>query len=260
MPIIMSKSFGPTSTTDDTVTTIGSAYQFPSTVDVTCTKIRLAYGETTATIEVAGHIIIVVPGVPGSPFCYAFGNAGGGAAADRSQTKAEEIDCRIPIPRNTTVTVKALTAEEVAEVTISLLCEPGCNKDGGEMTLMAGGTGADGTADVALSLTANAKATALGATGLTPYRNGMLRRIRFAAGNLVDSKSASGVLALVISGYPLPLEFACGKGNGGDTSGQIGETDVINNLGVPVVANSAITITWTGAEVDVSATVSLHCD
>jgi hypothetical protein len=257
--MLLAKTFGPTSSTDDTVTTIGSAYQFPAKAFI-CKMLRLAYGEITATIEVSGHLIITVPGVTGSPFCYCFGNSGGGAANDRTQTKAEEIPCSIPIPPNTSVTVKVLTAEEVAEITVTMICEEGGGQ--AEMTLMAGGTGQDPAADTALALTQNAKAAALGATGLTPWRDGVIRAIRFSAGNLVDSKATSGILTISVAGYPYPLEFAVGKGNGGDTSGTIGETDTIylRGSGIPIKANSAVTVTVTMAEASVSATVSLHCD
>lgn len=257
--IVLSKSFGPTSTTDNTLTTIGSSYQFPGQ-GFTVKKIRLAYGEITATIEVAGHLIIIVPGQKGSPFVYAFGNGGGGAANDRAQTKAEEILCNIPIPPNVTVTVKALTAEEVAEVTVSLMCEPGGNAGREEMTISVGGTGQDPTADTALTLTQNALLTNIGACGLTPYRDGIIRKIRAAAGNLVDSKASSGIISLTISGYPYPLEFAIGKGNGGDTSGVPGETDEITGLNLPIKANSALVVSVTMAEGTVSATASLHCE
>lgn len=260
MAIVGSKVFGPTSTTDDTVTTIGSEYKTPmSTGNLTITRMRLAYGEITATVEVSGHLFVIVPGVIGSPFCYAFGNSGGGAANDRTQTKAEIIDCRIPVPAGTGITIKALTAEEVAEVTVSCAFEPGLQSP--EMTLEVGGTGQDPAADTALALTTNAKAVGIGVTnGLVPWRDGIIRSMRFSCGNLVDSKAASGYISLSIPAYPLPIEFAIGKGNGGDTSGTIGETDVITNLAIPVKKSDTITASVTMAEAGVSASLSLQCD
>lgn len=252
-----SKAFGPTSTTDDVLTTIGAAYQFPAVEDFTITEVRISYGQTTNANEAAALLMLVVPGVTGSPFVFAFGNGAGGATNSNNQ-KAEEIKVRVPVPRNTTVTVKVISAEQLTDVIVSLGCEPGLQAP--EMTLCAGGAGQDTTADTLLALSANAKVTVVGCPGLVPFRDSTIRRIRIAGSGVVDAKVGSGILYLTVAGYPYPLEFAFGKGSGGAATSSVSDADEIKDLEIPIRASSTIGISVLTAEIMLSVTVSIDCD
>lgn len=259
MAVVFSKSFGPTSTTDDTVTTIGSTYQFPANYALSIEEIRISYAQATNANEAAGLIIIDIKGVIGNPFIYAFGNGAGGAT-NSNNSSAEKIRPTnpIPVPPNTTVTVKVISAEQLTDVIVSLSCGLGSGKH--PMTLFAGGAGQDTTADTSLALTANAKVTALGGVGLVPFRDSVIRKIRFASSGVVDAKAQTAIITLTVSGYPFPLEFAMGKGSGGAATSSISDADEINGLAIPIKANSTIGVNVLSSEITLSATVSLECD
>jgi hypothetical protein len=254
--IVMSKAFGPTDSVADTVTTIGSAYQFPQ-YDMTVKRILIGYGNVVNAKESAGVVIVQVPSQVGSPYVFAFGGGAGGAT-NSNNTVAELIDCEIPVPKNVQVTVKVITSEAFKDVTVSLSCVAGLGKP--HQILCAGGAGQDTTADTLLALSLNAKLEAIGVTGLTPYQNDIVRRIRISGSGVVDGKAASGILYLTVKGYPLPLEFAFGLGSGGSTTSSSSWATEIKDLNIRIAANSTVGVSVITAEVLLSATVTLHCD
>lgn len=256
---VMSKAFGPTDSVADTLTTVGSAWQVPAfngqNVQYTITSIRVAKGNVVNAKECAGFIAVLVDGVAGSPFAYAYGNGAGGAT-NSGNMAAEPVPCRIPISSGQTVTVKVLDAEVAKDVIVSLFCEAGKQGEP-EYTLCAGGAGQDTTADTALTLTVNGKL--VGPT-MTPFKNMILRKIRIAGSGVVDAKAGSGKLVLTVAGHPVPLEFAFGNGPGGATLSGPAWADVIDNLAVALTQNNTIIAQVTTSEVMLSVSVSLLCD
>ena len=251
--IVLSKVFGPTDSVADTLTTIGSAYQFPAEgPGWTIEEIQVSKGNVVNAKECAGFIVVDAPGISGSPFAFAYGNGAGGAT-NSSNKAAEQISCQIGVGPNQQVTMKVLDAEIAKDVTVSIGCSAG--KKPSMFTLAAGGAGQDSTADAALTLTVNAKL--LGAN-LTPFRDGILRQVRFAGSGVVDAKAGSGKLVIEINGYKWPVEFAVGSGPGGATLGAHADADVINNLAIPLKASSAIVVKLTSAEIVLSASASLQ--
>jgi hypothetical protein len=253
--ICMSKVFGPTDSVADTLTALAPAagYQFPAGKSFTIVQIRVGKGNVVNAKECSGFISINIPGVVGTPFAFAYGNGIGGAT-NSNNSAAEDINVNIPVPPNSIVTVLVLDAEAAKNVTVSLMCQQG-GGNAAMFTLAAGGAGQDTAAATAYTLTVNAK---LLGPNMTPFRGGVIRQIRFAGSGAVDAKAATAKLVLEISGYPDPLEFAVGKGPGGATLGTQSDADVIEDLAIPIAANSTIVAKVTSAEIMLSASLSMQ--
>jgi hypothetical protein len=251
MADILSKVFGPTDSVADTLTALIPTAGYQAPMDMTITRLRVGKGNVVNAKECAGFITVTVDGVVGSPFAVAYGNGQGGAS-NSSSIAAEEIPVQIPVPKNSMVIVKVLDAEVAKDFTVAIMCSAGLSNP--MMTMCAGGAGQDTTADTALTLTENAK---LLGSKMTPFRNGRIKTIRFCGAGVIDAKAGSAKLALEISGYPYPLEFAVGGGPSGATLGVQAPTDVINGLDIPVSQNSTVVAKVTSAEIMLSASVSL---
>lgn len=239
MGYAFSKIFGGTNSVANTKTTVGSTYVIPPG-QYTIHKLHVGKGNVVNAKENAGFITVEVTGVDGT-YVYAYGNGVGGAT-NSSDTPSETIDCRIPAPGGGTMTVSVTDAEAATDVHVSADFFTGQVRVDSYNT---GGAGKDPAA-----------ATLLEIGTITPTKAGTIKQIRYACGQLVDAKSASGKLEILVPGLAGPYEFAVGSGSGGATLGGAAPADVFD-VNIPVKANTIITINVLYGDAMDSASVSL---
>lgn len=235
-----SKAFGPTSSVAGTKTGIGSTYVIRPGGPYTIKKLYLAKGNVVNAKERAGIVHIELTGVDGT-YEYATSNGVGGATNSHAIGR-EEIDCLIPAPSGSTMTVSITDAENATA------CLVGADfyDDGGRVdSYSAGGAGVDPAA-----------ATLKEIGTISVVRAGAIVQIRYACGNIVDAKSASGKLEILVPGQAGPFEYVVGDGVGGATLGGPGHADVFN-VNIPVTLNATITCNVTYTDATDSATISL---
>lgn len=240
-----SKAFGPTDSVAGTKTAIGSTFTIPPDENGNAQKLhihelRVSKGNVVNAKELAGVVIVEVSGQNGT-FEYAYGNGVGGATNSHAHA-AEKIKCRIPAPSGSIVTVSITDAE------VATACIVSCEFWTGEERVdsySAGGAGVDPAA-----------ATLKEIGTVTVNRAGRIKEIRFACGNIVDAKSPSGKLELIVPGQTGPFEWAVGTGAGGATLGGPGDADVIE-CDIAVGVNAIITCNVTYTDATDSATISL---
>lgn len=246
MAYLFSKVIGPTDSVAGTKTAVGTAYVIPPGAGGHIHKLSVAKGNVVNAKECSGIIDVEVTSVDGT-YQYAYGNGAGGAT-NSSNMAAEPIDCRIPAPAGSTVTIYVTDAENAKDVTISFEIWTG---SGRVDSYEAGGAGSDTTAD-----------TELAVGNITVVnRPGRIKQIRFAGSGVVDAKAGSGKLVIDVPGNGLPQEFAIGNGPGGATLSGPAWADVFDvDIGVgrgPIPVNTIIAVKLTTAEVMLSATCSL---
>lgn len=247
MGYVFSKVFGPTDSVADTKTTVGSTYKIPPGGPFHIHKITVAKGNVVNAKECAGFIIAELTGVAGT-YEYAYGN-GAGAATNAGNMAAEPIECRIPAPSGSTLTVSVKDAEVAKDVTVSVEFWSGREELNSYST---GGAGKDTTADTELTV----------GTIVVTQRPGRIKQIRFAGSGVVDAKAGSGKLVIEVPGQPYDQEFAVGNGPGGATlSGpawaDVHDVDIGTRGHASIPLNTTITVKLTTGEVMLSASVSL---
>lgn len=234
-----SKVFGPTDSVAGTKTAIGSTYVIkPGQYGIHF--IHVAKGNVVNAKELAGVVTIEITGVDGT-YEYAYGNGVGGATNSHAGPN-EKIECRIPAPGGATITVSITDAEVATACVVSLDFYTGGERADSYAT---GGAGKDPAA-----------ATELEVGTVTITRGGRIKQIRYACGNLVDAKSASGKLVLEVPGLAGPFEYAVGLGAGGAALGGPGPADVFD-VDIPVGTNVIVTFKVTYTDAMDSATVSI---
>lgn len=240
-----SEVFGPTDSVAGTKTTVGTANTQLRPNACHIYKLRVAKGNVVNAKECAGVITVEANGLDGT-FEYAYGNGAGGAT-NSGNSPAEEIDCSIPIPKGSKITVSVTDSEIAKDVTVSTMFYEGTGKRVDSYS--TGGAGHDTTADT--------EYTSL--TAITPTRKGTIREIRISGSGVVDAKAGSGKLELDIPGIKGPFNYAFGNGPGGATLSGPAFADVIDlPNGIPVDANVAISPKAITAEVLLSLTVSIQ--
>ena len=235
-----SKVFGPTDSVANTKTAIGSTYVIPPG-SYCIKKLHVGKGNVVNAKECPGVVIVEVTGVDGT-YKYAYGNGTGGATNGGPSIGAEPIECRIPAPGGATITVSITDAEAATAALVSLDFHDGSERVD---SYSAGGAGIDPAA-----------ATELSVGTVTVTRAGRIKQIRYACGQIVDAKSASGKLLLEVPGVAGPFEFAVGNGCSGATLGGPAFADVID-VDIPVGTNVIVTAKVTYTDAMDSATVSL---
>lgn len=242
MGFAFSKAFGPTdSTTASVKTTIGSTYLIPPGQYV-IKKIRIGKGQVTNGEPCVGEVEIEVTRVPGT-FQYAYGNGSGGATNSGTNGPAEQIECSIPAPGGSRLTVSVTDPDDAKDVTISLEFYTGSGP-----RVDSYGVGADG-ADTAAD-------TLLAVGTVVIHRAGRIKQIRVAGSGVTDAKAGTGILSIAVPGLPGPYEYAIGNGPGGATLGGPQHADVIDT-DIPVGLNVTVTINLTTAEIMVAPHVSI---
>lgn len=247
------KLFGPTDSVAQVIaegrkkTQIGSDYILPPGGPFHIHKMIVAKGNVVNAKECAGIVEIHVTGVDGT-YEYAYGNGSGGATNSAQNIAAEPIDCRIPAPSGSTLSVYVNDAEIAKDVTISVIFWDGVQRVD---SYAAGGGAVDATADTELSFS----------TITIVSKPGRIKQIRFAGSGVADAKAASAQLVVEVPGEGLPQEFAVGNGPGGATLGGAAHADVIDvDIGVgrgAIPVNTVIAIKLTAAEDLKSPTVSI---
>lgn len=240
MGYAFSKSFGPTDSVAGTKTAIGSTYVIRPHGPYTIQKLRVAKGNVVNAKELAGVVHVSITGVDGT-YEYAYGNGVGGAAS-QGAGPAEEIECRIPAPSGGTITVSITDAEAATAAIVSADFYTGTQRVD---SYSAGGAGIDPAA-----------ATEKEIGTMTVTRAGRIKQIRYACGNIVNAKSASGKLVLEVPDVAGPFEFAVGSGAGGATIAGPHDADVID-VDIPVGVNTIITANVTYTDATDSATISI---
>lgn len=235
-----SKVFGPTDSVANTKTTVGSTYVIPPGQHM-ITKLRVSKANVVNGKECSGVITIEITGVDGT-YQYAYGNGTGGATNGGPAGPAEEIECRIPAPAGATLTVSVTDAEVATAVLVS------CDFFSGSQRIDSYATGGAGKDPAA--------ATELTVGTVTLTKTGRIKQIRYACGQVVDAKSASGKLVLDVPGLAGPFEYAIGNGASGATLGGAALADVID-VDIPVGVNVVVTVKVTYTDAMVSATISL---
>lgn len=237
-----SKVFGPTDSVAATKTALAptAGYVIPPGT-YTIRKLRVAKGNVVNAKECAGVITVEITGVDGT-YKYAYGNGTGGATNGGPGISAEPIECRIPAPGGATMTVSVTDAEVATAVLVSADFF-----DGNERidSYSAGGAGLDPAA-----------ATELTVGTITVTKAGRIKQIRYACGQLVDAKSASGKLLVEVPGVAGPFEYAVGNGCSGATLGGAAWADVLD-VDIPVGTNVVVTFKVTYTDAMDSATVSI---
>lgn len=180
---------------------------------------------------------------------YDFAYGGGlGGATNSGNTAPNSIDMSIPAPGNTNVVVYVLsaTAEITCEVSLQFRQAAG---NANFRTMAAGGVSANGDT-AALTEESFSVSSKLLRASLTPDHEGKIYQIRLAGGSVVDAKSGTGYIRLLIPNEAGPFEYAFNTDNGGAATGGPGQAEVINiPEGIPVHANSTIDIKITTLEV-----------
>lgn len=239
MGFAFSKVVGPTASVAGTKTTVGSTFVIPPG-NFHVHSMRVSKGNVVNAKEIVGTIEVECTGVDGT-YQYVQGNGVGGATNSHA-IDAEKIDCRIPAPGGGTMTVSITDAENATAAIVSLSFWTGSQRVDSYAT---GGAGKDPAA-----------ATLLEIGTITPTKSGRIKQIRYGCGNIVDAKSASGKLEILVPGLTGPFEFAVGTGVGGATLGGPGHADVID-IDIPVGKNTIITCNVTYTDATDSATISL---
>lgn len=239
MGFAFSKAFGPTATTTASVkTTIGSTFTVPPG-SYGIKEIRIGKGLVVNAEPCCGEVEIEITGVDGT-FQYAYGNGTGGAT-NTQNGPAEKIQCSIPAPGGSVVTVSITDPDNAADAVVSLKFF-----SGSVPRIDSYGVGADGTdttADTELEI---------GTVQIT--KAGSIKQIRFSGSGITDAKAGTGILEIKVPGLAGPFEFAVGNGPGGATLGAISDADVID-VDIPVTLNATISIRVTTAE----AMIAPHC-
>jgi len=235
-----SKAFGPTDSVAGAKTAIGSTYVIPpGSFDIH--EITVSKGNVVNAKECAGVVIVEITGVNGT-FEYAYGNGTGGATNGGPGGPAEKIECRIPAPGGATITVSITDAENATACIVELDFYDGSERVDSYST---GGAGQDPAAGTELTVGT-----------ITVTKAGRIKQIRYACGQLVDAKSASGKLVLEVPGMAGPFEYAVGNGASGATLGGAALADV-KDVDIPVGTNVIITVKVTYTDAMDSATISL---
>lgn len=256
-----SKVFGPTDSVADTLTQVGSTYQLPPG-DWTIYKLLVAKGNVVNGKVNSGDILVKTVN---RSYFFAYGNGGGGATNNAQSGPAEPIECAIPAPGNTSVSVYVLDQDAAKNVTVAAQFGPAGVAVVGMLkanpatfrTLAAGGVGANGNTAAATeeSMTAQPKLTG---SNLQPELSGKIYQIRFAGTGVTDAKASTGMIKIFVPGQSGPYEYAVGNGPGGATLGGPQWGDCINiPEGIPVSANATIDVKITSAEIMLSPVVSL---
>lgn len=235
-----SKAFGPTDSAAGTKTAIGSTYKVPPKKGGHIHKLYVAKGNVVNAKENAGVVIVEVSGQDGT-FEYAYGNGVGGNASSGVNPR-EEIDCRIPVPDGSTITVSITDAENATAAIVSADIWDGVARID---SYSAGGAGVDPAA-----------ATLKAVGTIEPTKAGRIKQIRYACGNVVNAKSSSGKLEILVPGLAGPYEYAVGLGASAATIGNTAPADKFD-VDIPVTLNSTVTVNVTYTDATVSATVSL---
>jgi len=235
-----SKVFGPTDSAAGTKTAIGSTYVIPPG-NYAIHQLRVGKGNVTDATECAGVVIVEITGVDGT-YEYAYGNGTGATSHGGPATSAEKIECRIPAPGGATVTVSITDAENATKCLVQTDFW-----DGGERvdSYSTGGAGKDPAA-----------ATELTVGTITVTKAGRIKQIRYACGQIVDAKSAAGLLVVEVPGLAGPFEYVVGNGASGDTLGGAADADVVD-VDIPVGTNVIVTFKVTYTDAMDSATVSI---
>ena len=240
MPFAFSKVVGPTDSVAGTKTQIGSTYTVPPGGPYHIHMMRISKGNVVNAKEIVGSIDVEVSSVDGT-YQYVQGNGVGGATNSHA-IDAEKVDCRIPAPSGAEVKVYITDAENATACIISLEFWSGIQRVD---SYSAGGAGIDPAA-----------ATLKEIGTIKILKAGRIKQIRYGCGNIVDAKSASGKLELLVPAKAGPYEFAVGTGVGGATLGGPGHADVID-VDIPVTLNMIITCNVTYTDATDAATISL---
>jgi len=235
-----SKVLGPTDSVANTKTTVGSTYVIPPG-SFCIHELTVSKGNVVNAKECAGVIEVEITGVDGT-YQYAYGNGTGGATNGGPGGPGEKIECRIPAPGGATMTVSVLDAEVATAVLVSVAFWDGHERVDSYKT---GGAGKDPAA-----------ATELEVGTIKVTKAGRIKQIRYACGQLVDAKSASGKLVILVPGSAGPFEFAVGNGCSGATLGGAALADVFD-VDIPVTQNATLTFNVTYTDAMDSATVSI---
>jgi len=235
-----SKVFGPTDSVAGTKTAIGSTYVIPPG-NYVINQLVVSKGNVVNAKECAGVVIIEITGVNGT-YEYAYGNGTGGATNGGPGGPAEKIECRIAAPGGATITVSITDAEAATAALVQLDFYDGSGRVDSYST---GGAGIDPGA-----------ATELTVGTITVTKSGRIKQIRYACGQVVDAKSCSGKLVLLVPGIAGPFEYAVGNGASGATLGGAAFADVFD-VDIPVGENVVVTVKVTYTDAMVSSTISL---
>jgi len=222
-----SKAFGPTtSTTASAEKQIGSDYLIPPG-NWHIEKIRI--GKSGILIEqYTGIVYLKIKGVDGT-YEYAYGRGLGCATNAAALGPAEEIDCSINAPGGANCQVFVKDVVDCPGVTVSLSFFHGAGKRVDSYAVQG-------------SVTVAATEESMGTVVMT--LPGRIMQIRFVGNNNVDAEAGSAILKLTVPGLEgRDLEFAVGNGHGGDTTGYVAFTDVIDLPGgIPVGKNVTVDI------------------
>lgn len=244
-----SECVGPTDSVAGTKTTVGAAfYAHPGAHHIR--RIRVGKGNVVNAKECAGLITVEVAGVSGT-FEYAYGGGVGGATNSHTGP-AEIIECSIPVPGGSKITISVTDAEVAKNVTVSVEFHSGLGRK--VCSYHVGGAGSD---------TAAATLLAVGNVEVTE-KAGIIREIRFAGSGVVDADANSAILELKVSNKSAPHQFATGNGPSGATLGGPSHADVIGSITDPNIAlhipcgKEKIYFELTSAEILLSATISFQ--
>jgi hypothetical protein len=207
--------------------------------------------------ECAGALVIQVSGQGGGTWAFAIGG-GVGATTAGSAKPSEKVQMAIPLKGGQIVIVKIITAEVSNDQRVGLRymegSGPAC------MTLHCGGAGQDSTAGTELLLTVDAK---LDPVNMTPWRDGIIRQIRFTGSGIIAALAAATRLRISIPGQADVYKFVVRSGNSGATTSAQEETSVIEDLNIPVkngqTVSARILTTATTGQAILSAGVTLVC-
>jgi len=179
---------------------------------------------------------------------YDFAYGGGlGGATNSGNTAANTINMSIHAPGGSNVVVYLLSATAEITAEVSLQFRPGTGNP--QFRTMAAG-GVTGTGDtVALTEKDFSTSTKLLRASLIPDHDGRIYQIRMAGGSVVDAKSGTGYIRILIPNEAGPFEFAFNSDNGGAATGGPGQAQIIDiPEGIPVHQNSTVNIKITTLE------------
>jgi len=254
MGYYFAKVFGPTDSVASVVaggrkkTQIGSDYLVPPGGPFHIHKMFVSKGNVVDAKECAGIVEIHVTSVTGT-FEYAYGNGTGGTTNGGGNIAAEPINCRIPAPSGSKVSVYVNDAEIAKNVTIECNFWSGAERI--DSYAVGGGT-YDATAATELTLP----------TVTIVDHPGLIKEIRFAGAVIADAEAGSAKLVVEVPAQGYPQEFAVGNGPGGATLGAGAWADVKEvNIGTKnqgsIPVNTVINFKLTAAEDLKSPTVSI---
>lgn len=247
-----SKMFYLNPTVADTLSVMApNPYQMPPG-DWLIYRIRVAFANVVNAKENSGFIHVETSE---RSYDFAYGNGSGGATNSQSGP-AEVIECAIHAEGNTNIQVYAYDSEAHIAEYVSLAFKPGGKNN--YRTMAAGGSGGNGdtAALTEESFSVDAKVTR---ASLTPAQNGKIYRIRFAGTSIVDAKSSTGYIRLLITNQAGPFEYAIGSNAGGAATSGAMPTDVVEiPEGIPVSINSTLDIKITTLEICKTPVISLE--